>query len=161
MVRGRLSVLVAATLIGVAGFACGGGGGSSSSPTQPSAPTSNANIAGSWIGSAYDSAGTSSGPGSMTWQITQTGASFAGAMTMTDAGTNVTGRGTVSGTVSGTAIQFSIAVPAGGFDSPYATCSANVTGTGVAASTSINGNYSGSSSCSGTISSGLLTLIKQ
>jgi hypothetical protein len=161
MARGRLSLLVAAALFGVAGFACGGGGGGSSAPTQPSPPTSNASIAGSWSGSAYDTAGNSSGPGSMTWQISQTSASFSGTMTMTDAGTSVTGRGTVSGTVSGTSIQFSIAVPAGGFDSPYASCTANVTGTAVVASTSINGNYSGSSACSGTISSGLLTLIKQ
>jgi hypothetical protein len=97
----------------------------------------------------------------MTWQLTQTGTAFSGTMTMTDAGTKVTGRGTVSGTVSGLSIQFSISVPAGGFAAPYAGCSASVTGTGVAAATSINGNYSGSNSCTGAISAGLLTLIKQ
>ena len=162
MKRGRLSSLIAAALVGVAGFACGGGGGSStSSPTQPSTPTSSTNITGTWNGSAYDSAGNASGPGSMTWQVTQTGASFSGTMTVTDIGTNVTGRGTVSGSVSGTSIQFSMAVPAGGFDSPYGSCTANVTGAGVAATTSINGNYTGSSSCAGAIGSGLLTLIKQ
>ncbi len=97
----------------------------------------------------------------MSWQITQTGASFSGTMTMIDTGTRVTGRGTVSGTVSGSSIQFSIAVPAGGFDSPYASCTANVSGTGAVAATSINGNYAGSSSCSGAISSGQFTLNKQ
>jgi hypothetical protein len=159
MKRGRL--LIAAALVGVAGFACGGGGSSTSSPTPPSTPTSSTNITGTWNGSAYDSAGNASGPGSMTWQVTQTGGSFSGTMTLTDIGTNVTGRGTVSGSVSGTSIQFSMAVPTGGFDGPYGSCTANVTGTGVAASTSINGNYTGSSSCGGAIGSGLLTLIKQ
>jgi hypothetical protein len=153
-------------VLSLAAFACGGstsssgGGGGTTTPTEPT-PTTFSNIAGTWSGSAYDVSGNSSGPGSMTWQITQTGASFSGILTITDAGTNATGRGTVSGTVNGTALSFSMSVPAGGFDNPFAGCSVTLSGTGVAADTSINGNYSGSSSCSGAISAGLLTLIKQ
>jgi hypothetical protein len=97
----------------------------------------------------------------MTWQVTQSGSSFSGTMTMTDTSTRVTGRGTVSGTVSGSSIQFSISVLAGGFDNPYNTCSANVSGTASLSSSSMSGTYDGSSSCSGTISSGQLTLSKQ
>jgi hypothetical protein len=158
----RLFVIVFALSLGVAAIACGGGGsGGTTTPTEPSPPASNLNIAGTWTGSAYDAAGNFSGPGAMTWQITQTGAAFSGTMTITDSGTNVTGRGTVSGTVSGSSLTFSMSVPSGGFDSPYAACTANVTGSGVAAASSINGNYTGTSSCSGAISSGQITLNKQ
>lgn len=97
----------------------------------------------------------------MTWQIAQTAASFSGTMTLTDSGTKVTGRGAVSGSVSGTTIQFSMSIAAGGFDSPYAACTVNVSGSGVASDSSLHGNYSGTSSCSGAISLGLLTLNKQ
>src|SRR5207247_832498 len=83
-------LIAAALAVSVAAFACGGGGAGSTSPTEPSAPTSNVNIAGTWTGSAYDAAGNFSGPGAMTWQITQSGASFSGTMTVTDSGTNVT-----------------------------------------------------------------------
>jgi len=164
--RRRLKTLIvraAAFVLSAAAIACGGGGGGGSSSAPPTAPTptNNVNIAGSWTGSAYDAAGNASGSGVMTWQITQSGASFSGQVTMTDSGTSVTGRGTVSGTVSGSSITFSINVPAGGFDSPFASCTANVTGSAVAADTSINGNYTGSNSCSGAISSGQITLNKQ
>ncbi len=161
----RMIAFAAALFLSAVGFACGGGGGGGSSspaPTQPSPPTtSNANIAGTWTGSADDAAGGASGPGSMTWQVTQSSASFTGTIAVTDSGTKATGRGTVSGTVSGSTIQFSMAVPAGGFDPPFASCTVNVSGTAVAASTSINGNYGGSGSCSGAISLGILTLNKQ
>lgn len=130
----------------------------SSTPTTPSAPpASTANVAGAWVGTASDS----SGPGRMTWQLTQSGASFSGSLTITDTGTNTTGRGTVSGTVSGSALQFSLTVPAGGFDSPYAACSSTVSGTATASAAAITGVFAGSSSCTGTIASGQLNLNKQ
>ena len=100
----------------------------------------------------------------MTWQLTQSGSSFSGSLTMTDSSTNVTGRGTVSGSVSGSSLQFSLSVPTGGFDAPYGGCSATVSGTATASSTTITGTYSGSSTgpCStATIASGQLTLSKQ
>jgi hypothetical protein len=143
---------LAVIILAIAVSSCGGG---SSSPSAPS--TTPANVNGAWTGSASDS----SGPGTMTWQITQSGTSFSGNLTMSDSATNVTGRGSVSGTVSGSTIQFSISVPAGGFDSPYASCSSSVSGSGTVASTSITGTYSGSNTCTGTIGSGQLTLNKQ
>lgn len=100
----------------------------------------------------------------MTWQITQSGTSFSGTLTMTfidAAKTSVTGRGTVAGTVSGASMTFTLTVLAGGFDNPYGSCSANVSGTGTASATSITGTYTGSSSCGGAISAGQLTLNKQ
>jgi hypothetical protein len=160
-IRSAAAVLVLSLLATACGKSGGGDGGGSSTPTQPTTPGTFVNIAGTWSGSAYDASGNTSGGGSMTWQITQTSASFSGQLTIVDAGTNATGRGTVSGTVNDTALTFSMTVPAGGFDTPFAGCSVTLSGTGVAADTSINGNYSGSSSCSGGISGGLLTLIKQ
>jgi hypothetical protein len=138
-------VLVLALLSG----ACGG----NSSPTQP---TTTASLSGIWSGSATDS----SGPGLMTWQITQTGSSFAGTMTMTDSRTGVRGTGSVSGTVNGATIQFSLTVPSGGFDSAYGACTANVSGQAAVSGTTLSGSYAGTNSCSGTISSGNVTLTK-
>lgn len=83
---------------------------------------------------------------------------------MTDSSTSVTGRGTVSGSVAGSSLTFSLTVPAGGFDVPYGSCSAVVSGNGSVSQTSIAGTYSGSStgSCTtATIASGQLTLNKQ
>ena len=97
----------------------------------------------------------------MTWQLTQSGTSISGTMSMTDTSTKVTGRGTVSGTVSGSSLQFTVSVLAGGFDSPYNTCSASVSGNATISSASVTGTYGGSSSCSGAITSGQLTLNKQ
>ena len=130
------------------------------SPTQPSPtqPSGNpANLAGMWSGSASDS----SGPGQLTWQLTQTGTSLTGTLVITDTGTGYSGRGTVSGTLSGSSIGFSMSVPSGGFDGPYASCTASLSGDGQATSSSIMGTYSGSNSCSGAIASGQLTLNKQ
>jgi hypothetical protein len=144
-----LRALVASAL--VSGMACSG----SEMPTPP--PPSTVNLAGAWAGSASDS----SGPGQMSWKITQTDTSFSGTMTMTDTSTGVSGQGSVSGTVSGASLHFSITVPAGGFASPYVSCTADASGDGQLSSATITGTYSGSNSCSGTIASGQLTLSKQ
>jgi hypothetical protein len=97
----------------------------------------------------------------MGWQVTQADTSFSGTVTLMDTSTGFTGRGSVSGTVSGSSIHFSITVPAGGFEGPLASCTASVSGDAQASSSSITGTYSGSNSCSGTITSGQLTLTKQ
>jgi hypothetical protein len=149
--RSRCALALAAFVIAVTGVSCSGG---SSSPTEPSATAS---VNGTWSGSASDS----TGPGTMTWQLTQSGSSFSGTMTMSDTSTNTTGRGTVSGTLSGSTCQFSVSVPVGGFDNPYAACSASVSGNGTVSSTVISGNYTGSSTCAGTIGSGQVNLNKQ
>ena len=98
----------------------------------------------------------------MSWQLTQTDASLSGTVTMTDTATGIGGSGSVSGTVSGSAIHFAITIPTGGFQSPYGSCTANISGDGQATSSTITGTYTGSNSCSGgLINSGQLTLNKQ
>ena len=144
-----LRALVASAL--VSGMAC-----SASDMLTPPSP-STVNLTGAWAGSASDS----SGPGQMSWQLTQSDTSFSGTMTMTDVSTGVTGQGSVSGTVSGVSLHFSISVRAGGFASPYASCTADASGDGQVSSATIVGTYSGSNSCSGAIASGQLTLSKQ
>jgi hypothetical protein len=148
-----------ALLFVAAAVACGGNGGSGS-PTQPPpspAASGPVSLTGSWSGTASDS----SGPGQVTWQLTQAGTSFSGTATLTDSSTGLGGRGTVSGTVSNTSIHFSMSIPAGGFDSPYAACTAEVSGDGQVSAASITSTFAGSNSCTGAITSGQLTLNKQ
>lgn len=153
----RVARTVGAVSFACALAACGGGGSSASgSPAAPSSPSTSVNLTGTWSGTASDS----SGPGRMTWQLTQSGSAISGTFTMADDAQSVSGSGTVSGTVSGAAIQFSLSVPAGGFDGKYAACSSTVSGSGSATGSSISGSYSGSS-CGGAISSGQLALSKQ
>ena len=68
-----------------------------------------------------------------------------------------------SGVLSvGASLEFEeLGVPAGGFDSPYASCTAEVSGDGQISTASITGTFAGSNSCTGTITSGQLTLNKQ
>jgi hypothetical protein len=141
----------------VAAGACAGGDSGSSGSSSPSAPSGGQpTLSGTWSGNASDS----SGPGLISWQISQSGTSFSGSAAITDTRTGITGRGSVSGTVSGSSITFSISIPAGGFDSPFGSCSANISGTGQASSSSITGTYSGSNSCSGDVGSGQFTVTK-
>jgi len=139
--------------------ACGGGGSSSTqpSPTPAPAPSAPVNVLGAWAGTASDS----SGPGQMTWQVTQSDTAVSGTVTMTDTSTGASGRGSLSGTMSGSALRFTISIAAGGFDFPYAACSASVTGDATASTSSISGSYSGTNSCSGAVSSGQISLSKQ
>jgi hypothetical protein len=91
-------------------------------------------------------------------QVTQSGANLSGTMTMSV--TTVTGRGTLTGTVSGSTIHLTITIPAGGFDAPFASCTATVSGDGQATATSITATYTGTNSCSGPVTKGELTLSK-
>jgi hypothetical protein len=111
-------------------------------------------LTGTWTGSAEDS----SGPGRMTWNVVQADASFSGAMTMVDAASNLSGRGSISGTIAASSLHFSISVPVGGFDSPFGSCSSEVSGDAQLSSSSIAGTYSGTNSCTGAITSGRITL---
>lgn len=97
----------------------------------------------------------------MTWQVTQADTTISGTVTMTDTSTGAGGRGTLSGTVSGSSVHFTIAIAAGGFDAPYAACTANVSGDASATTTTMTGSYSGTNSCSGTVAAGQISLSKQ
>ena len=49
----------------------------------------------------------------------------------------------------------------GGFDDRYGACVADVTGAGQITGDSVTGQYSGTNSCTGSITSGQVTLVKQ
>jgi hypothetical protein len=146
--RRRLAAIVAAAI--VTAMAC-----DTPTPTAPSVVV--ANLTGTWSGPASDT----SGPGQMTWQITQEGSAFSGTLTLIETTANARGRGSVSGTLAGSAVTFTISVPAGGFDAPYQSCSSTASGTGRVTRSSIIGTYTGSSSCGGAIYSGQLSLVPQ
>jgi hypothetical protein len=133
-------------------FTAGCKGTSSSAPAAPSAIV--VNLAGSWRGTATDS----SGPGTISLQITQSGTNLTGTASLSVI--TATGRGTLTGTVSGSSIHLTIAIPAGGFDGPFGSCTASVTGDGAASPSSITLIYTGTNSCSGPITKGELTLSK-
>jgi hypothetical protein len=114
-------------------------------------------LTGLWSGQLSDS----SGPGRFTWELTQDGASFSGSGTIEDPDTSFRARGTISGSVFRSTLRFSMHIPAGGFDDPFGTCSADVTGDGQINAGSVTGQYSGTNSCSGPITSGQFTLAKQ
>ena len=156
-VIGSLRTIAAAAI--VLSVACGGGGSSSTqpSPTPTPTPSPPVNVSGGWAGTASDS----SGPGQMAWQVTQADTVISGTVTMTDTSSGASGRGSLSGTMSGSALRFTIAVPAGGFDVPYATCSATVSGDATATTSAITGSYAGTNSCGGAVASGQVSLSKQ
>ena len=151
----RTPLLVCALLVA---DACAGGDSGSSGSPSPGAPSgTQSTLSGTWTGNASDS----SGSGVISWQLSESGTSFSGSATIGDTRTGVNGRGSISGTVSGGAsITFSISIPAGGFDNPFGSCSANLSGTGQASSSSITGTYSGANSCSGDVGSGQFTVTK-
>ena len=153
--RSFLRFLVVPVLACAAGC---GSGGPPSSPTQPTTGPPPFDLTGKWSGTATDS----SGPGQMTWQVTQqSGVMFSGTLTMTDTTARVTGTGTVSGSVSSSSVSFSLAIPAGGFGGTYASCTVSASGTAQASSSQLTGTYAGSNSCTGAITSGQFTLSKQ
>lgn len=111
-------------------------------------------LTGSWAGSASDTTGF----GEFLWQVTQTGGTFNGRIEITDRSAGITGRGTVQGSVVESTLQFTITIPAGGFDEPFDSCVTTVSGEASAASTSISGTYAGTSSCAGKIYAGQFVL---
>jgi hypothetical protein len=139
-------------LLAVAGASCA----KSSSPAAPSSSSSSLNLSGMWAGSAIDS----SGPGLMVWQLTQNGTAVTGSVVIADSSNVTVARGSLSGTLSGSSVQFTITVPAGGFDG-NAACTASSNGTATATATSLSGTYSGTQTCSGVFSSGMIALSKQ
>lgn len=126
---------------------------------NPAAPV--LNLTGTWYGLITDPFfGTES---TLTWQVTQTGNSIGGTLLSTNTN-NIIIVGTISGTVSGTDLNYTMSVPAGGVQSPpFADCAVDFSGSATLTGTTIIGTYSGtgSGSCPGTFSDAQLSLTKQ
>jgi hypothetical protein len=136
----------------LAAMACG-----SSTTTSPTSTTPAVNLTGTYSGNASDS----SGPGRMTWVLTQSGTNVSGTMTgATPLGT-VQFRGNISGALSGTTLTFTISIPQGGV-SAFPNCTINFSGSAAGVtSTTISGTYSGTSTCTAPFNNGQFTLTKQ
>ena len=156
MTRPFFRIIAGAWLLAFLSTGACSSGSESSAPGAPSTTPPAVNIAGQWRGIASDS----SGPGSITLQLTQSGNNLSGTVTMAVTGTSITGRGTVTGTLTGSTLRFTIAIPAGGIDAPYGSCTVSVSGDGRATATAITASYSGTNSCSGAVTGGDMNLSK-
>ena len=142
------SVLTAVTFIGCRS--------KSSTPSSPS-PSPSVNISGTFAGTVSDA----SGPGRMTWQLTQTGAQVTGTFSATDDTSGIAVTGDVSGTLSDTTLPVRMNTPPGRLPAPFTNCSISSEGTAQVTATTINGTYTGRNSCTGTFGSGRFSLTKQ
>jgi hypothetical protein len=140
-------VLAATTFV-----ACG-----SKEESTPTSPSPSVNLTGTFAGTVSDA----SGPGRMTWQLTQSGAQVTGTFTATDDTSGVAVTGDVSGTLSDTNLPVRMNTPAGRLPAPYTNCSIASEGTAQVTSTTINGTYTGRNSCTGTFGTGRFSLTKQ
>ncbi len=145
--------------------ACGGNSNVTSATNTVNTPS----FAGVWTGTATDSTGTPLGTGlsnngaTMTWTLTSSGNQVNG--TVTFPGLTVTPSVppmNVSGTVSGSVLTYTITIPPGAV-ALFPSCTGTINGTltMAPAGNAMNGNYSGSTSCSGAIANGQLTLQRQ
>ncbi len=150
--RARLRFLLVLFGVGLIYLGCSSASNPIPAPSEPAV----LNVAGTWTGSASDS----SGPGSMTWIVSQSGTALTGTVTATDTTTNLNGRGSLTGTVSSSSIHFTITVPAGGVDAPFADCTADISGDAQVSSASMTGTYSGVNSCMGAITAGQIGLTR-
>ncbi len=159
-------------LVLATGFA--GCGGSASNPSNPTPSAQMSPLAGTWVGTASDSSGATMGMstgtgmgmgmaggsmGDMTWQMTQTGSTFKGAVGFS--GYHGGGQMTVSGTMNGKSGTFTMTMPNGTM--PMAGCSGQVNGTFDMDDRMVqmHGTYTGSTTCSGPFDHGQMTMNKR
>ncbi len=107
-------------------------------------------LTGVWIGRGTDS----SGPGTMTLDLDQSGNSVSGTFTAVDDATGAEIRGTISGTINGNSFQGQISASFGG-------CSIEVGFTATVSGDSMSATYSGNNSCTGPVTDGQFNLTRQ
>ncbi len=129
---------VAVLLVMPGVFACGG---SQTGPTPTPAPSPQPlALTGTWTGTGTDD----SGPGTVTWNITQTGTAITGTFSIRDNASGATATGNLSGTLADTTLTYTLDIPVGGFSAPFEVCSGRVTGTAPnVTGTAINATYTG------------------
>ncbi len=162
--------LAALLLGGLIGVSCSGMSSSMMSPS-PTSPTNLTTMTGTWAGTSTDS----TGQDSLSWVVTQTGASVSGTMNVSDSAIGMMGAGTMSGTVNGQTVAFHMAVPSGGFSGAMSACSMGLDGqaTMSADGHTMTGTYSGTMSgmmpggmmgqmqpCGGAMNNGQFTLTR-
>jgi hypothetical protein len=149
--------IIRAALLGVFGAGTVTCGGSSPQPATPSSPSiSSVALNGVYSGRSSDT----SGPGNMSWTVSQAGASVSGAVAAVTPKEAVAFTGALSGTLSGTTLSFTIAVSNSGI-SKFPNCSATLNGTATGVTNlAIAGSYIGTNSCTGSFTGGQFALTK-
>jgi hypothetical protein len=141
-----------------------GCGSSPAAPATPSgvAPVTALNLTGTWNGTGTDA----QGPEKFKWTLTQIGSSVTGSAILdpADPADGTCGSchkqksGTVSGTISGTSLSLTLDFPKGGGDlTPLCGLTMSVTTTDVAAGR-IAAAYTGTTTCEGPITDGMLVV---
>ncbi len=150
--------------------ACGSmSSGYTSSPAatapSPVVPTPSAVVLnGTWTGTGSDSFS----PELVTWVISQSGTALSGTAEInavdprdgTCGSCHKVKRGTLTGTLSGSSVTVSMKFPAGG-DVPAPICDADLSATGTIADRHITATYTGTDTCEGTYSNGVIELARQ
>ncbi len=140
------------------------------SPAAPAPPTPSpavpgpVSLSGTWTGMGSDSFS----PELVTWVIAQSGGSLSGTaeINAVDPSDGTCGschkvkKGTLTGTLSGSAITISMKFPAGG-DVPTPICDAALNATGTVVDRRITATYTGSDTCEGIYSNGIIELARQ
>jgi hypothetical protein len=135
----------------------------SPAPAPPPVPGSVA-VTGTWTGRGADSFS----PELVTWVIEQSGSVLSGTaeINAVDPSDGTCGschkvkRGTLTGTLSGSAITISMKFPAGG-DVPTPICVADFSATGTVVDRRITATYTGTDTCEGVYSNGVMDLARQ
>jgi hypothetical protein len=152
-------VAAAVLLLAIAG--CGSSAPVTSSPAPVPGP-SVANLTGTWIGTGSDAQGAET----FTWSITQTADRISGSAVLDSANRNDGScgschkqkTGTVAGTVSDGALTLTLDFPAGGSDiTPLCGITMHAS-TGDVTAGRIAAAYTGTTTCEGPITDGMLTV---
>ena len=106
-------------------------------------------------------------PELVTWVITQSGSALSGTAEInavnpadgTCGSCHKVKRGTLAGTLSGSTVTISMKFPAGG-DVPTPICEAELTATGTVVDRRISATYTGSDTCEGVYSNGVMELTR-
>ena len=121
-------------------------------------------MSGTWTGTGSDSFS----PELVTWVVTQSGAMLSGTAEInavdprdgTCGSCHKVKKGTLTGTVTGSTLSITMKFPAGG-DVPAPICDADFSATGTVVDRRISATYTGSDTCEGTYSNGVIELTRQ
>ena len=136
--------------------------GSSSLPTAPTSVAS-AFQSGTWSGTGSDSFS----PELVTWAITQSGTTLSGAAQLravdpldgSCGSCHKVKNGTLTGTISGNTLTLSLEFPPGG-DVPAPICEAKLNAVGTVIDRRITATYTGTDTCEGVYSNGVMELTR-
>jgi hypothetical protein len=163
-VNGPAPLLIAALLFPLAGCGSSPGVPTATAPAATTTTPSATNLTGTWTGTGTDA----QGPETFKWTLTQTGDRLTGSVVLdpADATDGSCGschkqkHGTLTGTVANGALTLTLDFPAGGADiTPLCGITMHAATSDVAAGR-ISAGYTGTTTCEGPITDGILTVVR-